>query len=268
MPQLRINAIDHRYTIDGPANAPVVTFGHAQGFNLESWAAQVAALRARYRVLALDFRGHGGSDLSPVPYRIEDLAGDIIGLLDALGIATTHYVGASLGGMAGFSLALDHANRLDSVTFVTTQGVLPQSSAQGQRANTQVMRRDGMGARADAVLARYLRPGFRDSEPDRYAVLRRQFAATPVAGYAVSGDAIFAMGFDDRIAGITLPTMIIAGEKDIATTPQRMTLYRDNIAGAQMAVIADAGHMPYVEQAGDFNAALAGFLDAQPQASA
>ncbi len=84
----------------------------------------------------------------------------------------------------------------------------------------------------------------------------------------MSGDAIFAMNFDGRIGQINLPTMVIAGEKDIATTPDRMTLYRDGIAGARMAIIADAGHMPYVEQADEFNAALSGFLDSQLQASA
>ncbi len=156
MPQLSIGGIDHRYTIEGADGAPVVTFGHAQGFNLESWADQVAALCGRYRVLTIDFRGHGGTGLAMAPYRIEDLAGDVIGVLGALDIATTHYVGASLGGMAGFALALDHAGRLDSVTFVTTQGVLPDSSASGQRANTAIMRKDGMIARADAVLTRYL----------------------------------------------------------------------------------------------------------------
>ena len=58
--------------------------------------------------------------------------------------------------------------------------------------------------------------------------------------------------------------MIIAGEHDIATTPERMTLYRDGIPGARMDTVPNAGHMPYVEEADAFNAILAGFLDAQP----
>ena len=76
-------------------------------------------------------------------YRIEDLALDILALLDALGIQRTHYAGASLGGMAGFALAQDHAERLHSVSFVTTQGILPQTSIDGQHAATTVMRADG-----------------------------------------------------------------------------------------------------------------------------
>ncbi len=261
MPQLRIGDIDHRYTLDGPDGAPVITLGHAQGFNLESWSDQVAALRDSYRVLTLDFRGHGETGVAPAPYRIEDLAGNVIGLLDALDIERTHYAGASLGGMAGFALALDHADRIASVSFVTTQGVLPEASIERQRAATAIMRRDGMAAQADTVLHRYLRPGYQEEEPERYAALRQQFADMPVEGYAMAGEAIFAMRFDDRLGDIAVPTMVIAGEQDSATTPDRMTLYRDRIAGARMAIVENAGHMPYVEQADAFTAVLRDFLD-------
>ena len=101
-------------------------------------------------------------------------------------------------------------------------------------------------------------------EPDSYAELRRQFLDVPVEGYAEAGAAIFAMDFDGRIGAIDLPVMIIAGEHDIATTPERMMLYRDGIPGARMDTVPNAGHMPYVEEADAFNAILAGFLDAQP----
>lgn len=261
MPHVTLNGINHHYRVEGPENAPVLTLAHAQGFTLDSWAAQIAYFSDRYRVLALDLRGHGDTAMAGKPYRIEDLALDILALLDALGIDQTHYAGASLGGMAGFALAQDHAERLLSVTFVTTQGILPQASIDGQRTATAVMRKDGAEARADAVLERYLRKGYRESNPESYAELRRQFTTNPVEGYAEAGDAIFAMNFDPRIGEIDVPTMVIAGSDDIATTPERMALYRDGIPGAKMSVISNAGHMPYVEEADAFNKILAGFLD-------
>ena len=264
MPQITVNGIDHHYRLEGPADAPVLTLAHAQGFTLDSWAAQFDHFAGRYRVFAPDLRGHGGTAMAGAAYRIEDLAADIVALLDALGIERTHYAGASLGGMAGFALALDHADRLRSVSFVTTQGILPQTSIDGQRAATDVMRRDGAKARVDAILERYLRKGYREDRPDSYAELRRQFLDVPVEGYAEAGAAIFAMDFDGRIGAIDLPVMIIAGEHDIATTPERMMLYRDGIPGARMDTVPNAGHMPYVEEAAAFNAILAGFLDAQP----
>lgn len=261
MPHITLNGIDHHYRLEGPGNAQVLTLAHAQGFTLESWSAQIAYFSDRYRVLAPDLRGHGGTAMAGKAYRIEDLALDILALLDALGIERTHYAGASLGGMAGFALAQDHAERLHSVTFVTTQGILPQASIDGQHAATAVMRKDGAEARADAVLERYLRKGYRETNPKGYAELRRQFTTNPVEGYAEAGDAIFAMNFDPRIGEINLPTMVIAGSDDIATTPERMTLYRDGIPGAKMDVIQNAGHMPYAEEPDAFNQVLAGFLD-------
>ncbi len=262
MTQITLNGISHHYRLEGPEDAPVLTLAHAQGFTLDSWAAQIDHFSDRYRVLALDLRGHGGTELAGKAYRIEDLALDVLALLDALGIKRTHYAGASLGGMAGFALALDHGERLRSVTFVTTQGILPQASMDGQKAATAVMRKDGAEARADAVLERYLRKGYREQQPESYAEVRRQFTTNPVEGYAEAGDAIFAMNFDPRIGEIDLPTMIIAGSDDIATTPERMTLYSKGIPGAKMDVIPNAGHMPYVEEATAFNKSLATFLDA------
>jgi len=265
MPHITVNGIDHHYRIEGPEGVPVLTLAHAQGFTLDSWAAQIDHFAGRYRVLALDLRGHGGTAMAGAAYQIEDLAADIVALLNALGIERTHYVGASLGGMAGFALALDHADRLRSVSFVTTQGILPQASIDGQRTTTEVMRRDGAGARVDAILERYLRDGYREDCPDSYAELRRQFLDVPVEGYAEAGAAIFAMDFDGRIGAINLPTMVIAGEHDIATTPDRMALYRDGIPGARMDIVENAGHMPYVEEADAFNAVLEVFLDLQPK---
>ncbi len=265
MPRITVNGIDHNYRLEGPEGAPVLTLAHAQGFTLESWAAQIAHFSDRCRVFAPDLRGHGGTAVAGTPYRIEDLALDIVALLDALRIERTHYAGASLGGMAGFALALDHAERLRSVSFVTTQGILPQASIDGQRAATEVMRREGIEARVDAVLERYLRKGYREDRPDSYAELRRQFTTNPLEGCAEAGAAIFAMDFDPRIGDIDLPTMVIAGEHDIATTPERMTLYRDGIPGAKMDVVPNVGHMPYVEEAEAFNRILAEFLDSLPR---
>jgi len=265
MPRINLNGLNHNYRLEGPEDAPVLTLAHAQGFTLDSWAAQIAAFSDRYRVLAPNLRGHGGTDMAGGPYQIEDIARDIVALLDALGIARTHYAGASLGGMAGFALALDHADRLRSVSFVTTQGVLPKVSIDGQIAATAVMRKDGAEARADAILERYLRKGYQDDAPESYAELRRQFTTNPIEGYAEAGDAIFAMNFDDRIGTIELPVMVIASSDDIATTPERMTLYRDNIPGAGMEIVPNAGHMPYVEEADAFNTILAGFLDKFPR---
>jgi len=81
------NGITTQYELEGPANAPVVTLSHSLAANLHLWDAQAAALRGRYRVLRYDIRGHGGSDVPPAPYTLEQMADDLHGLLRASRLA-------------------------------------------------------------------------------------------------------------------------------------------------------------------------------------
>src|SRR6185295_19578925 len=100
------NDIPTQYELEGPPGAPVVTLSHSLAANLHLWDAQAAVLKDRYRVLRYDIRGHGGSGVPPAPYTLEQMADDLHGLLRALGIARTHFVGLSMGGLIGMTLAL------------------------------------------------------------------------------------------------------------------------------------------------------------------
>lgn len=250
-------------SIEGPDHAPVVTLAHAQTLNRSSWDQTASGLTGQYRVLRLDLRGHGESDEPYTDFTIEDLAEDVVATLDAHEVAATHFVGSSLGGMVGFAMAIDHPDRLHSVTFVATQGILPESSHATLRANAETLRSNGepMSSLADKILSRYMNSDFGDLDPEGYERLSVQIGGTSVEGYIRSSEAIIAMNFDDRLNQIAVPTMVIAGELDRPTPPDRMELYRDNIAGAQMAVIDDAGHFPFADQSEAFNQALRGFLD-------
>ncbi len=262
MPRIQINRRAINYEIDGPADGAVLTFGHAQILDLRSWAPQVAAFSDRYRVLRIDFRGHGGSDLGPGQHSIEDLAADVVALLDELKIKKAHYIGSSLGGMVGFALALEYADRLSSVTFLATQGDLPSSSAERLRKMIAAARAESatMVPKINEILERYMAPGYAEAHPQAFADLRQIAAETSVEGFAHSSEAIIAMNFDQRLAEITTPSFVVAGELDAPTPPERMELYRDGIAGARMTVIEGAGHFPNYDQADRFNTVLAEFL--------
>lgn len=249
--------------IEGPEDAPVVTLAHAQTLDRRSWDALVPALIDRYRVLRVDLRGHGESAEPTVDFTIDDLAVDIVATLDAHGVGTTHFAGSSLGGMVGFPLAIDHPDRLRSVTFIATQGILPEASRLTLRDNAEALRSSGdsMASLAEKILARYMNDDFGDVDPGGYERLRDQIGTTSVEGYIRSSLAIIGMDFDDRLDRIDVPTMVIAGELDRPTPPARMELYRDNIAGARMAVVPGAGHFPFADQSPAFNGVFRRFLD-------
>ena len=267
MPTINVNGLETNYTLSGPDTAPALTFVPGQSFTLETWAEQVPAFNDRFRVLCLDLRGHGGTALGDIKEEMTlfDLAADIIGLWDALGIEKSHYVGKSLGGMIGYEMALAHADRLHSVTFVATQGQMPEGSLERMRGYVEDFRKSErkMGLAAERLLARYLPEDYQAREPENFAQLENSISALSVESYAYTTEALNRMRYDERLEEIQVPTMVIAGEIDAPTPPARMEVYRDRIAGAGWAVIEDAAHLPNFEKPAAFNEALAAFLDAQ-----
>ena len=114
---ITVNGLNVHYTLEGPATAPVVTLSHSLATDLTMWDPQMSVLTSRYRVLRYDTRGHGGTEAPAGPYTLETLAEDAHGLLQALGISRTHFIGLSMGGMIGQLLALQYPQMLYSVVL-------------------------------------------------------------------------------------------------------------------------------------------------------
>jgi 3-oxoadipate enol-lactonase len=262
-----VNGVPIHYTLDGPDAAPVITFAHALSLDLRSFDPQVEAFREKYRVLRLDLRGHGRTDPDGGSFSMEDLADDVVGLLDSIGCKQTHFVGSSLGAMVGFALAFGHAERLSSLTFMASQGALPEEGITRARGNIAAMRASGadsrttLGGETDAMLTRLVHEPDESAYPEQIALLRRIIGETTAFGQARAYEAIFGMNYDDRLAEIRIPTLVLAGAQDSSTPPARMQMYKDGIAGAKMEVLQEAGHFPNVEQPEAFNGTLRVFLD-------
>ena len=262
MPEILRDGARTAYWAEGSADAPAVVFGHAQILNSGSFRPQAEMFAERYRIIAPDFRGHGRSPVSPGPYVMEDLAADVVAVMDAEGVGQAHYCGSSLGGMVGFALALEHRSRLASVTFLATQGRLPTANGERLRATAKRLAGGTMAPVAEETLARYTTEAWRRANPDRHAALVAMASGNPAEGYAHSGEAIIAMDYDGRLGDISTPTLVVAGEHDMPTPPERMALYLEGIAGARMATIAEAGHFPNWDRPEAFNAVYGAFLSA------
>ena len=156
MPLIRCRDVDLFYDLTGPDQAPVVAFSNSIGTTLEMWDRQIPALFNRYRCLRYDTRGHGRSPVVNKPARVEELADDLAGLLDALGIATAHIVGLSLGGMTAQAFGQRHPQRAQSLALMATSAYLPH----GWDERAAIVRAKGMEAIVDAVLTRWFTPEF------------------------------------------------------------------------------------------------------------
>ena len=265
MPKLRVNGVDLNFIIEGPEEAEVLTFVHGQGFDLKSWTRQTVEFKKKYRVLCIDLRGHGGTEIGSLKtdLRINDLARDIVELWDTLNLERSHFIGKSLGGMIGFELALNFASRLQSLVLVATQGKMPIGSLERMRGYAEKFKKPefGMGLAAEQLLERYLPKNYNTSDPEGYTLLKEGISSLPVEAYEYSSEAINAMDFDSKLGEIKVPTMVIAGELDIPTPPSRMAVYREEINGAKWGVVKGAGHLPNFEKPIIFNRLLRDFLE-------
>src|SRR5690606_8939725 len=107
------------YRIDGD-RGPWLTFCNSLGTDLHMWDAQARALSGSFRVLRYDRRGHGATPAPPAPYSLADLGGDVLELLDGLGIERTHFCGLSIGDLVGQWLGVHAGDRLDKLVVCAT----------------------------------------------------------------------------------------------------------------------------------------------------
>ena len=100
---------------DGERGQEAIIFLHFGGANLMMWQRAVPNFQYRYRVILVDLRGHGKSDSPLTGYHMDDMAGDIVGILEHLGIGKAHLIGSSLGAEVGLSLAANYPGRVYSL---------------------------------------------------------------------------------------------------------------------------------------------------------
>jgi 3-oxoadipate enol-lactonase / 4-carboxymuconolactone decarboxylase len=243
------------YVLDGPSDAPVVVLAGSLGSTHAMWDEQAAALAGEFRVLRCDHRGHGGSPAPPGPYTVDELAGDVLGLLDELGIERVAFVGLSLGGAVGQVLALRAPERIERLALCCTSSHFGPPDGWIERAAT--VRGGGVAAVAPAVLERWLTP---DAPPAMRERLEAMLLSTDPEGYAACCEAIAAHDMRGQLGSLRMPVLTIAGSDDPATPPEWVAEIADEVPGARLHVLEGARHIANVEFAPAFNRLLAPFL--------
>lgn len=242
------------HVVSGRAEDPVVVLSNSLGATHAMWDANVAELEKHFRVVRYDTRGHGRSPVPVGPYSIDDLADDVIALIDRLGVSRAHFVGLSLGGMTGMRLAARNPERIDRMVVMCTSAHLPPSSAWTERAAT--VRADQTSAVAGAVVARWFTPDHLATNPDVKATSEATVAGTPSEGYAGCCEAIAAMDLRPDLASITAPTLAIAGADDPATPPPHLEAIAGAVRDGRLLVVPDSAHLANAQQPGVVTSAI------------
>jgi 3-oxoadipate enol-lactonase/4-carboxymuconolactone decarboxylase len=254
-----VNGLTVHVLQDGPPGAPPLVLLHSLGTNAHVWDPQVAALARSFRVIRPDLRGHGLTGCTQGPYSMALFAADLAGLLDALGVEHAHIGGISIGGLIAQAFAAAYPGRASSMILADTALAIPPAQSWTDRAG--LVRAEGIGAIADAVIARWVTPAFLKSPAA--AGLRAMLLRTPAEGYAAAAEAIAAADFTNSTAALNIPALVIAGDEDLATPLASAQALHRALAGSGLVVVEAAAHIPTVEKPAAVTAAILAFL--QPE---
>jgi 3-oxoadipate enol-lactonase len=226
------------------------------------WDPQIAALKDRYRILAYDTRGHGGTEATKGAYTLELLADDLNALLKHVGVKNPHYCGLSMGGMIGQSFALKYPGVFRTLTLADTTSRYPAEAAPLWAERIKLAESKGMAPLVEPTLQRWFTEPFRKSNPEPVAAIRRLIASTAVAGYVGCCHAIPKINLSARLKEIKIPILVLCGDLDPGTPPAMAEEIHRSAPGSKLVMIKQAAHLANVEQPEQFTRALQEFLAA------
>lgn len=260
MPTASVNSTTIAYVDEG--SGPPALLVHAFPLSSAMWRPQIEALAPRFRVIAPDTRGLGGSALGDAPITIDTYADDVIALLDHLGIARAALVGLSMGGYIALALLRRHPQRLSALALANTRAAA--DSAEGRATREQSARaaeEHGPSPVAEAMLPRLLSPGAPQA-------LRKQVRAMIMsnsgAGIAAAQRAMAARPDSTALLrGVSVPTLVVGAGQDPIIPLEESRAMGAAIPGSRLLALPEAGHLSNLEAPTPFNEAVAELLAAQ-----
>jgi 3-oxoadipate enol-lactonase len=249
----------HVITQGAGPGVPVV-LSHALGLDLHMWDALASRLATRRPVLRYDHRGHGGSAKPPGPYSMDQLVDDAARLVREWDRGPVVFVGLSMGGMVGQGLAVRHPDLLRGLVAANTTARYPEAAASTWQARIAAVEQGGMPAVADGVVERYLHADHRAKRPEEAAALKAKLLRADPKGYVATCHAVAGVDWLDRLGGVRMPTLVLAGARDVGATPEMGKAIADRIPGAELRVFDNASHLSVAEVPETFEEALGAFL--------
>jgi pimeloyl-ACP methyl ester carboxylesterase len=263
MPIIRVNDAALYYEVHGTGSETIV-FAHGLLWSCRMFDAQVALFKEHYRCVAFDFHGQGQSEVTRSGYDMETFYEDAIALIEQLSCAPCHFLGLSMGGFIGLHLAARRPELLRSLILLeTTDDPEPRENVAKYKQLTFVARWLGLGLVVDRVMPvmfgrTFLTDPARDQERREW---RHRMGGNHRLGItrATTG-VITRQGIESEIEKITVPTLILVGDEDVAVPPVHSKRLHEHIAGSRLEIIPRAGHTSTVEEPTAVNGAITNFL--------
>jgi 3-oxoadipate enol-lactonase len=259
MPVLTANGETIHYIKEG--SGPVVVLIHSLGASAQVWREQIAALKASHAVVAFDCRGHGQSSANG-EVSMATAALDLKAVLDHLGIARCHLVGLSMGGPIALMFNARWPGVAQSLVLADSFVKPGEGSAERVAATKEAIAYISMQEYGTQYAAQRLHP---TTSLDIQDELAAEVAKVSPKAYNETMASALLGDFSDALAAVEVPTLVLVGEDDDVTPRSISEEIAGAIEGAQLTVIANAGHLSNLDNPMAFNAALVAFFSPQPE---
>jgi 3-oxoadipate enol-lactonase len=233
-------------------DAPTIVFGHGLLFSGWMFTDQIEALKDTYRCVAIDWRGQGASPAASDGYDMDTLSRDAIAVIEHLDVGAVHYVGLSMGGFVGMRVAARRPDLVRTLTLLDTSADPEEPAAAIQdKALAVIFRVLGLGLVKGAVLKIMFAPPFLAS-PRSKAVIEEWMSQVALADRGAVRQAVLGVanrkGIAQELSTITAPTLVVVGEHDKPTPPEKSRKIAAAIAGARLEIVAGSGHSSSIEK--------------------
>ena len=259
MPLCEVNG-QWLYYEDTGGNLPALVLAHGLLMDHEMFAPQVDALRSRYRVITWDARCHGQTETTDDPFSYEDVAEDLKGLLDHLGIAHAVIGGMSQGGFVALRFALKNPERVDALVLLSTQaGAEDPDKAGLYESMLDVWEADGLNDQLAETIAAIV---LGNEWPGRDPWIARWRQQTRSLLRPAFNALVGRQDIHDRLGEIKAPTLVIHGTADAAIEMELAQQMCSGLANCRSLItIEGGGHASNLTHPALVNAALEQFLD-------
>lgn len=261
MPAITWGDVRLNYATAG--SGPPLLLVHGFPLDHTMWRGQIAALAAGHTVIAPDLRGFGASSVTAGTVTMAQLADDLAGLLEALGIAQpVVFCGLSMGGYVAWQFALRHRSRLAKLILCDTRAIADSPEAAAGRLKTaEKVLAEGPQIVADAMLPKLFAAGTAGSNAAAIAETKAVMLKTSPVGIAA---ALRGMAerpdVSGRLTEFNVPALVLCGEHDVISPAAEMRGIAGGLPQARYVEIAGAGHMAPLEKPAEVNRAIGEFV--------
>ena len=240
----------------GSGDALPIVFLHGVGSDKSVWAPQLEHFGRTRRAVAFDYPGYGDSDPAPAGATRDDFAAAVLAAMDALAIGRAHVCGLSLGGVIAIAMHDAAPGRCASLVLADSFAVHPDGRAIYERSIAASHSMSELAAARTPVL---LAPG---ASEGLHQQVRETMARIDPDAFRIGAEAVWLADQGDRARAIEAPTLVLVGDQDSVTPAELSNELAAIIAGAELRVLAGAGHLANIERPADFNDAVESFITA------